>query len=83
MLSDEIKECNMYKLGFCIYGPQCRYKHKPAPGEWVCSQMLQGRVALSEEEALECSDRLRTSIFSHRAGSLRGMLDLLTSSHCF
>ncbi len=22
----------MYKLGFCIYGPQCRYKHKPAPG---------------------------------------------------
>eukprot|EP00803_Ostreobium_quekettii_P002826 evm.model.scf_3485.1 EVM.evm.TU.scf_3485.1 scf_3485:9772-12347(+) len=24
---DDIKECNMYKLGFCIYGPQCRYKH--------------------------------------------------------
>ncbi len=30
---DEIKECNMYKLGFCIFGPQCRYKHKKAPGE--------------------------------------------------
>jgi cleavage and polyadenylation specificity factor subunit 4 len=32
---DEIKECNMYKLGFCIYGPQCRYKHKKVAGEWV------------------------------------------------
>ncbi len=21
---EEIKECNMYKLGFCVYGPQCR-----------------------------------------------------------
>ena len=30
---EEIKECNMYKLGFCIYGPQCRYKHKKMPGE--------------------------------------------------
>lgn len=30
--TDEIKECNMYKLGFCIYGPMCRYKHKKAAG---------------------------------------------------
>ena len=29
---DEIKECNMYKLGFCIYGAQCRYKHNKRPG---------------------------------------------------
>lgn len=29
---EEIKECNMYKLGFCIYGPACRYKHRPSPG---------------------------------------------------
>ncbi|GIL69466.1 hypothetical protein Vretimale_13578 [Volvox reticuliferus] len=29
---DEIKECNMYKLGFCIYGPACRYKHIKNPG---------------------------------------------------
>ena len=28
----EIKECNMFKLGFCVYGPQCRYKHTLAPG---------------------------------------------------
>ncbi|WIA36816.1 hypothetical protein OEZ86_008071 [Tetradesmus obliquus] len=21
---DDMKECNMYKLGFCIYGPNCR-----------------------------------------------------------
>ncbi|KAG7671572.1 hypothetical protein Ndes2526B_g09263 [Nannochloris sp. 'desiccata'] len=25
--TEEIKECNMYKLGFCIYGPACRFKH--------------------------------------------------------
>ena len=30
---EEIRECNMYKLGFCIYGPQCRYKHKKVTGE--------------------------------------------------
>ncbi|GMH38783.1 hypothetical protein BSKO_06667 [Bryopsis sp. KO-2023] len=29
---DDIKECNMYKLGFCIYGPQCRYKHTRVSG---------------------------------------------------
>ena len=29
---EEIKECNMYKLGFCIYGPTCRYKHTRMPG---------------------------------------------------
>jgi predicted NUDIX family NTP pyrophosphohydrolase len=23
----------MYKLGFCIYGPNCRYKHTKQPGE--------------------------------------------------
>lgn len=34
--TEEIKECNMYKLGFCIYGPSCRYKHKPMPGaRWL------------------------------------------------
>eukprot|EP00878_Enallax_costatus_P025366 GHUV01027137.1.p3 GENE.GHUV01027137.1~~GHUV01027137.1.p3 ORF type:complete len:109 (+),score=11.72 GHUV01027137.1:698-1024(+) len=30
---DDVKECNMYKLGFCIYGPNCRYKHTKQPGE--------------------------------------------------
>ena len=30
---DEIKECNMYKLGFCIHGSLCRFRHTrlPAP----------------------------------------------------
>ena len=27
-----ILECNMYALGFCIYGPDCRYKHTRRPG---------------------------------------------------
>ena len=22
----------MYKLGFCVYGPQCRFKHTRLPG---------------------------------------------------
>ena len=30
--TDEIKECNMYKLGFCIYGPACRFKHTRTGG---------------------------------------------------
>ncbi|KAL9260496.1 30-kDa cleavage and polyadenylation specificity factor 30-like protein [Drosera capensis] len=27
-----IKECNMYKLGFCPNGPNCRYRHAKLPG---------------------------------------------------
>lgn len=30
---EDVKECNMYKLGFCIYGGHCRYKHTKSPGE--------------------------------------------------
>lgn len=29
---DDVKECNMFKLGFCIYGNNCRYKHTKLPG---------------------------------------------------
>lgn len=31
--AEEVKECNMYKLGFCIYGPTCRYRHVFSRGE--------------------------------------------------
>ncbi|XP_057819474.1 30-kDa cleavage and polyadenylation specificity factor 30 isoform X2 [Cryptomeria japonica] len=30
--NDEIKECNMYKHGFCPNGPDCRYRHQKMPG---------------------------------------------------
>lgn len=30
--NDEAKECNMYKLGFCPNGPDCRYRHQKMPG---------------------------------------------------
>jgi hypothetical protein len=30
--TESIKECNMYKLGFCIYGPACRFKHTRQAG---------------------------------------------------
>ncbi|XP_048334849.2 30-kDa cleavage and polyadenylation specificity factor 30 [Ziziphus jujuba] len=29
---EDIKECNMYKLGFCPNGPDCRYRHAKLPG---------------------------------------------------
>ena len=30
--TEEVKECNMYNLGFCIHGPLCRYKHTQRAG---------------------------------------------------
>ncbi|XP_024536963.1 30-kDa cleavage and polyadenylation specificity factor 30-like [Selaginella moellendorffii] len=30
--TEDIKECNMYKLGFCPNGPECRYRHEKLPG---------------------------------------------------
>ncbi|KAG6495245.1 hypothetical protein ZIOFF_043039 [Zingiber officinale] len=30
--NEDIKECNMYKLGFCPNGPDCRYRHLKMPG---------------------------------------------------
>lgn len=29
---DDVKDCNMFKLGFCIHGPNCRYRHAPSAG---------------------------------------------------
>ncbi|KAH6559153.1 hypothetical protein KP509_1Z025100 [Ceratopteris richardii] len=29
---EDVKECNMYKMGFCPNGPDCRYKHVKLPG---------------------------------------------------
>jgi hypothetical protein len=43
----------MYKLGFCIYGPQCRYKHKPAPGEYV--RVVQGTMTVGVTAGQVCS----------------------------
>ncbi|XP_054804354.1 30-kDa cleavage and polyadenylation specificity factor 30 [Prosopis cineraria] len=30
--NEDIKECNMYKWGFCPNGPDCRYRHAKVPG---------------------------------------------------
>ncbi|CAG7901522.1 unnamed protein product [Brassica rapa] len=30
--NEDIKECNMYKLGFCPNGSECRYRHAKLPG---------------------------------------------------
>jgi cleavage and polyadenylation specificity factor subunit 4 len=37
---DDVKECNMFKLGFCIYGNHCRYKHTKCPGELASALSL-------------------------------------------
>ena len=29
---EDLAECNMYRLGFCVYGPTCRFRHAPRPG---------------------------------------------------
>jgi hypothetical protein len=44
---DDVKECNMYKLGFCIYGPNCRYKHTKQPGETSAAAVLQFNLVTS------------------------------------
>ncbi|XP_047333425.1 30-kDa cleavage and polyadenylation specificity factor 30-like [Impatiens glandulifera] len=30
--NEDINECNMYKMGFCPNGPNCRYRHAKLPG---------------------------------------------------
>lgn len=44
--NEDIKECNMYKLGFCPNGPDCRYRHAkqsgpPPPVEEVLQKIQQ------------------------------------------
>ena len=42
---EDVKDCNMYKLGFCIHGPNCRYRHAPttAPPMSIADAALIGR----------------------------------------
>ena len=30
---EDVKDCNMFKLGFCIHGPNCRYRHPRSSSE--------------------------------------------------
>jgi cleavage and polyadenylation specificity factor subunit 4 len=39
---EQIKECNMFKLGFCVYGPQCRYRHTRLPGPPPAVETIEG-----------------------------------------
>jgi len=42
---EDVKDCNMFKLGFCIHGPNCRYRHAPTsqPPATVAEAALIGR----------------------------------------
>lgn len=46
---EDAKECNMYKMGFCPNGPECRYKHVklagPFPSLEESLQKIQVRVS--------------------------------------
>ncbi|KAL2620215.1 hypothetical protein R1flu_000420 [Riccia fluitans] len=46
--NEDIKECNMYKLGFCPNGPDCRYRHQkmqgPPPSVEQNLQKIQHRI---------------------------------------
>ena len=64
--NDDVKECNMYKLGFCIHGPNCRYKHirldgpPPPPNEGVFdweTGTYSRRVAVRGEAKTETNTR--------------------------
>jgi len=39
---EQIKECNMFKLGFCVYGPQCRYRHTRLSGPPPAIEAIEG-----------------------------------------
>ena len=42
---EDVKDCNMYKLGFCIHGPNCRYRHAytSEPPQSIADAALIGR----------------------------------------
>ncbi|MCO5613486.1 hypothetical protein L7F22_067763 [Adiantum nelumboides] len=48
---EDAKECNMYKMGFCPNGPECRYKHVKIPGPFPpldeSLQKIQMRVTIA------------------------------------
>ena len=51
----DIKDCNMYNLGFCIHGNQCRYRHikrpgPPPPPEIMAEQLQRGTVNKNKDQ---------------------------------
>lgn len=41
----DVKECNMYRLGFCVYGSHCRYKHSWAEGPPPAPKIAAAKLA--------------------------------------
>lgn len=51
----DIKDCNMYNLGFCIHGNQCRYRHIKRPGpppapEIIADQIQRGTINKNKDQ---------------------------------
>ena len=57
---DDIKECNMFRLGFCIYGPLCRYKHTPMKGIFLtaCPRISRFPAALFAAPSLQLASNM-------------------------
>jgi len=81
--TDEIKECNMYKLGFCIYGPACRFKHTrqpapvPDPETWEACKPREFRnitivANQANEGVVELRERVRRNSYNRRLALTAG-----------
>lgn len=56
----------MFKLGFCIYGPKCRYRHTKQPGDWLHN--------ISAAAKQSCA--VTVVVLSHRQSSSRQQQDV-------
>lgn len=56
----DIKDCNMYKLGFCIHGPQCRFRHQKQPGPPPSAEQAHLTVTRCDDAA--STPRIRLSL---------------------
>ncbi|EPS64393.1 hypothetical protein M569_10389, partial [Genlisea aurea] len=68
--NEDIKECNMYKLGFCPNGPDCRYRHAKLPGPPPpVEEVLQRVQQLSSNNYGNLNKYFpnRTTAFSHQS----------------
>jgi cleavage and polyadenylation specificity factor subunit 4 len=83
--TEDIKECNMYRLGFCVYGPTCRYKHTRLPGPPPDPTVVEAAkprehrnvnaVVNSVNVAITASRTERHKLLKERAAAEGGMIE--------
>ena len=74
----DIKDCNMYNLGFCIHGSQCRYRHIKKPGppptpEEMADQLRRGVVNKNKDSTVPGFSNMGSyNSYGHASGRGRG-----------